>query len=367
MRRPRAAETSAKSFAKRAGWSRSPGRLLCALAAGAALALGASACSTAPSAASVNSVGINQAALNARLKALASSKGYVSALDRQGASQGFTVAGDASHTYSNQWVAGVLSQMIVTSAVHQYLAAHHRLPGSRMLAAAGAVDRAEYGSLWRTFPASFRRAQVQSDAEHAEIEPISVPASTLATVYHDNLKYFYTRVCTRQVAFSVKGSGGTVDFAASRRAAAGAAATFERTHRIGGSVICYSPSSLESQPASVADTVLGLAVDHASSPQRTGYGYRVIAVTSRNLLPLGADVARALSVALSASSSAPDAALDRIVSHANVQVNPQYGRWHAPSSTSGPGVIPPSLPSAGSSSAGSSSSGSSSGAGSSAG
>lgn len=337
-------------------------RLIASLAACGALALGASACSAAPYAATVNSVSINQAALNARLKTLASSKSYVRALDRLGASRGFTVTGDAAHTYNNQWVDGVLTQMIVDSAIHQYLAAHHHLPGRRMLEAARAVDEAQYGSLWLTFPASFRRSQVQSDAEHAEVEPVSVPRSTLLSVYHHNLKYFYTRVCIRQVAFAVRTASGAPNYAASRRAALAAQASFDRTHRIGGSAICYSPATLERQPASVVNTVLDLAVGKASSPQRTGYGYRIIALSSRRVLPLGSDVARALSVALSASRAAPDAAVNRILARTHVKVNPEYGTWHPPTSSSGPGVVPPSLPSAGSSSGGSpSGAGSSSG------
>jgi hypothetical protein len=320
-------------------------RLLAALAAVVALALVASACDSSPYAANVNSRTIRQTSLNAELRALASAPAYVTAVDQAAAQQGnsTTVVGSAPGTYNTTWVTGVLENMVVASALHQHLVATNNLPGPDMLAAARSVDAARYGVIWYQFPASLRDTQTQRDAEHAMVETTSVDATTLARTYQANQKYFFTQVCTHQIAITATNPDGSVNYPDSLAQATDAVGRINTgIGGAGGAVVCYTQPQLETQPVSFITTVMGLAPGRAAAPIKTSFGYQVIAVDSRNLLGLTPAVQRALSVALSAGQ-VTDTPLIRLLTAAHVSINPQYGLW-SPKTV---GISPPAVPTAG--------------------
>jgi hypothetical protein len=322
-----------------------PIRLLAATAAVVAVALGASACDSSPYAASINSHTIKQTALNAELQTLASTPAYVSAVDQSAQQQGnsTTVAGSAPGTYNTTWVTSVLDNMIVGSALHQRLATTGSLPGPDWLAAARSVDEARYGTIWFQFPATYRDTQVQRDADHAMIEPTSVDLATLTSAYRQYQKYFFSRVCTRQIAVTASNPDGSVDYTNSLAKAIDTVGRVDNgISGAGGVVVCYGQPQLESQPLSFINTVMGLAPGQAAAPIRTSYGYQVLAVDSRAQLGLTPAVRRALSVALS-EGRVTDTPLIRLLTAAHVSINPQFGQW----SPKYLGVSPPAVPSAG--------------------
>lgn len=325
------------------------GPFLVALAA-LVVASGTAGCDASPYAARVGPVVIKEAQLDADLAAQSSNAAYVAAFDRANGSSGVTVAGDAPGTYSSRFVANVLTELVYAAVIREHLVAARRMPGPGLLAAARAVDSAVFGDIWEGFPASFRDQQAEIDAEHALIEPTSISRSILRKVYEAHRQYFFSRVCVREVAVSVTNQAGKVDYAASLEKASSLQAAIDLGTRspsgAGGQLACYSQARFEQLPAAVRDAVIGLPVGHAAKPRRARYGYEVLAVQSRRRIRFGADVARALSVAIRESRGSPDPALARLLRAAHVQVDPAYGTWVPATSTSPGYVQPPSAPSA---------------------
>jgi hypothetical protein len=310
------------------------------------------ACDSSPYAASVNSETIKQAAFNDELHSLASTPGYVQAVDSEGASQGYTVAGTSPGTYNNLWVALVLTDMISATVVRQQLVATGGLPGPSQTDAARSVNQARYGPVWGEFSSAYREVLVERDANHNMIEQTTVPVDTIRQAYQQNQQYFFSQVCARRIAVSVLKPDGTVDQAASLSQAKEVQAQYNATHQVtngaatqGGSVTCYDAAQLYNQPAGFVSTVLGLAPGMAAAPQPADYGYDVVAVDSRQTIPFDSDVQRALSVAIAAAQGQPDPALTGLLTKARIKVNPLYGTWSAGSASAAPGVKPPSGPS----------------------
>ncbi|MHB1533752.1 MAG: hypothetical protein ACYC1D_03910 [Acidimicrobiales bacterium] len=327
-------------------------RLLAGVAAAVAISILAAACNTSPFAARINSVVIPQTALNTLLRQLAASPAYVADVASQSQGQ-LSVTGSSPGAYGSAWVDDVLAQMIAASAVHQYLAQRHELPDAAALAAARAVQALAYGAAWYQFPAAYRDADVQAAADENQVAPTSSNASQIRAAYQQHLAYFFTRVCTRQIAVSVDDAAGRVDLAASlaraeqlvhRYDVVGAAAVHTVPGISGGSLACYSQAQLESQPVAFIETVMALAPGHAAAPQRRPYGYAVVTVDSRQIQPFDAAVQRALSVAIAQATnqaSGIETRLVRILARAHVQVNPQYGTWSPASAAGGPRIVPP--------------------------
>ncbi|MDQ2754134.1 MAG: hypothetical protein M3R71_01140 [Actinomycetota bacterium] len=306
-------------------------RLLSGVAVTAVVSLAAAACSASPYAAVIDGRTISQTTLQGELRSLAGNQAYVKAVDQQGSSAQVQVLGDAPGSYSNSWVSYVLTQMIAATAIHQHLAAIGQTPPPAYYDAARSVDEAGYGAEWTQFPVSYRNTVVQRDAERAVVEPTASNVATLRTVYDTNRKYFFTRVCTRQV-----------DVSQPLPTASGAISTVDPGS--GGAVSCYSAADLENQPAAFVNTVMGLAPGQAAAPVKTSYGYQVLSVVSRDEEGFTPAVQRLLSVALASSAGTPDSAVARIVAAAHVKVNPAYGTWNPASATSNFGVQPPPLP-----------------------
>jgi hypothetical protein len=305
-------------------------RRLAAVAAALALALAAGACDTSPVAASVNGQQIKQTALNLQVRLQTANKAYVARIDQNAAANAgnISVTGDAPGTYSTRFVAGVLTGMIQSAAVHQRLASTGRLPGSAQLAAARALDQALFGSTWFGFPQAFRDQQVEQDAEHAQIEPDPTNVSSLQSAYGQVRPYLFSQVCTRTIAVTVRAADGSVDFPASLAAARTVVARFGLSpDSVGGDVACYDGAGLESQGAAFFNQVLVLAPGHAAAPQRTSFGYQVVAVDSRRTLPLDDAVRRAIALAIAQLQASADPAVTSLARSARVTVDPAYGTW----------------------------------------
>ncbi|MGI8493580.1 MAG: hypothetical protein ACR2NJ_12675 [Acidimicrobiales bacterium] len=327
-------------------------------ACGLAAVLAVSACDASPYAAVVNSHVISQSEFNTELRYLASNRGYVAAVDQQGASSQsqVQVEGDAPGTYSNSWVSYVLTQTIEADAVHQYLLAQHKAPSDAQVAAARAVNEIKYGPLWTAFPAKYRDTIVTRDSERAVLEPLgSANPTQLESLYKSNRKYFFTQVCVKEV--DVTGSLAQARQVADQLTTTAAPTTAPPTTTpptattppttaptSGGAVTCYSQADLENQPRSLVSTIMGLAPGMAAPPAKTTFGYKVLAVVSRDDVSYSDDVKQALSVAVSQATGTPDVALAVVLAKTKIRVNPLYGTWHYGSSAATSGVQPPPTP-----------------------
>ena len=326
-------------------------RALAGVAGAVALALTTTACNTSPVAASVNGSEIKETALNLLVRLQASNRPYVASIDRAAAanSGGVTVTGDAPGTYSTKFVSGVLSTMIQALAVHQHLAATGRLPGAEQLAAARSVDEALFGSVWLSFPQAFRDTQVAQDAEHAAIEPAPTNLAQLRSAYQSVSKYFFSQVCVRSISVAVTRPDGSLNDSASLGSADQIVNQYNLVHAdpslraalgrpAGGVVTCYDGLGLEKQGQAFFDQVLALAPGTAAKPQKTAFGYQVLAVDSRRPLPFDTATQKALALGIAQAQGASDPALGAVVGPAHVTVDPRYGTWDRSTGS----VTPPS-------------------------
>lgn len=302
-----------------------PRRLLAGAAVAVACTLAVSACDSSPVAVKVNSEQIKQTRVNAELRAYAENPAFVKAYEArsQGAS---TVQGESPSTYSSTFVAGVLNSLISSTALHQYLAAHDRLPGARQVAAARAWESAVQGDTWLGFSSTFRDQLGEDLADESQLVKVTQTDATLRAAVRDHAGYLFTLVCVRQVGFTVGGPDGKPDYAASLRDAR--AATAGGRQLTGGVVTCYSPPRLEDQGNPLYSEVVNAKVDQPIAPHRTRFGYQVIEVTHRNALPFDQAMRKVTALATQQKTGqAADTQVQRLVSKASVWLNPQYGTW----------------------------------------
>lgn len=312
-------------------------RILAGAAAAVVCGLITSACDTSPVAASVNGDQIKQTTLNAELRAISDNKAYVAYFDglQSNQSQGVQIVGDASGTYGANFVAQTLTGVIQASVERQYLAAHHRLPNAGLVAALRGFEAATNQAKWPDFSASYRDELAQRLAYLAEFVPVSSNTADLRATATDASTYLYSRVCVRQIGFSVDNADGTVDYRAALAKARGVVEQHKRSRLAGGRsvrggvVTCYRPAQLEAQGGSFYQTVLHLGVNRITPPIRTPFGYQLDMVTSRAHLPFDASLARAASLVLASNqqSGLSLPGLSAILARAKVHLNPQYGTW----------------------------------------
>jgi hypothetical protein len=339
---------------------RRPFRCLISALAAVAAAGALAACDTSPYAATVNGVTIPQTALNREIASSDASPAYVGLVEgiyQQATGANVTFAGVGTDTHSTQWAALALNNLVQAAIIHQAVVARGLQPGTAMLDAARGVLEAEMSPTgFAAVPAAYRDELVQRVAEHAELEQPGADAAQLQQVYQQYRADFYSRVCVRQISVSVAGTNGSVDLPASQSAAtrivsaydSGGSAAVNRLAAgeiTGGTVNCLSQADLEAQPASFITTVMALAPGRAAAPQRTSFGYNVVAVLSRTTEPFGGDVARALEAVILQREPFVDSAVVGLTERAEVRVNPAFGSWSdGHQGRSVPSVVPPAAP-----------------------
>lgn len=326
----RAAHSSRVPRARRAF---RPRRFLAASALLLAGALVASACDSSPFGVVVNGERIHQTAINEALRGFSSSPTFVKAYEKQAQEAAqqegqtnavTTVQGAVPGTYSTAFAAEVLDDLIQKTALRQYLAAHHRLPNQQLLTATRGWEAATQGQAWLEFSASFRDQQTE---ENAILSSFAQPPAGVAfgAAMREFAGYLFSRVCVRQVGFTVSGPGGQPDFAKSLTEAKAAASDGTLT---GGVVTCYTLASLEREGNPLFHTVVTSDPGKPSAPQRTKFGYRVLEITQRQELPLNEAMKKVITALLQSQSATPLTPLQQqIVSSATVRLNPQYGTW----------------------------------------
>lgn len=331
-----------------------PFRVLAGVLA-AAIAGGAlTACDTSPYAATVNGTVIKQTALNQELSYSDASPAYldlVETIQQQTTGSATPPAGQGSGTHSKAWVDLQLTQLVQAAIVHQALVAQHKLPGQAMLGAARGVLEAELTpSGVSSMPTAYRDQLVQRLAEHAEIEQPGSNTAQMQQIYNQYKADFYTQVCVRQMSVTVLSPSGSIDFAASSSKASQIVSQINATHNVsgaasqsgGGAVACYTQAQMQDLSPKFITTVMGLAPGTAAKPQKTGAGYDVIAVTSRNSEAFSSEVARALFAAVIKPSA--DTAMLALDARAHVKVSRDYGTWNPGGHGATPGVVPPAVP-----------------------
>jgi hypothetical protein len=161
--------------------------------------------------------------------------------------------------------------------------------------------------------------------------------------YKQNLPSFWSQVCLTSIDVSVPGPNGTIDMTASQKQAEAVAAELTAasaggaTPTVGnGARYCLSPEQWIVEPAAFRQVVYGLAPGKAGMVAQS-WGYEVVQVRSRTLIPFNSQVASVIGVvALGAGPTAytwpvqgdvSGTGLTRILKAADVKVDPAYGSW----------------------------------------
>jgi hypothetical protein len=324
---------------------------------GGVLGASLSACSSSPPAATVNGQVISQPELSHYLQGWASSPAYVVSFDHaskaqsaQYAAQGetvpaFTVTGTGSGpgNFGLPWSTGKLTELVTGVAVHQYLESRHEAPSYLEVSAAWASEQADLPQVWPQLPAALRTSVTQESADLALVQTKPPTLRTAEQFYKSNLSSFWSQVCLTALDSSVSGPNGTVDMAASRKqaetivsqisaATSGAAASSVAV----GARYCLSPEQLIEEAPAFRQQVNALAPGKAGIVPQS-WGYEVVLVRSRTIIPFNAQVASVIGVvALGAGTNTfswpvqgdtSDSGLIKILKAANVKVDPAFGSW----------------------------------------
>lgn len=361
-------------------------RALLLLALALALVLVGAACSRTAfpttAAATVDGRGITEQALLDNLEALAGTDEVRRAIE----SQGVSVYGPTRGTYDVGFAGQVLSAMIIDELVAQELEAQGVQPTDEDRAAAERQYEEGFATLAGVLPEDFRTRQIEALANRAALgrllaagQPQGPPTQEeIRAYYDDNIDEITDRAegdfaCTSHILIAFTdpaGQGGaptepTPEQEAAARAEADAVLARLRAGEDfaavatevsddpgsasqGGDLGCNPPGS--GFVAAFEDAVYAQPVGVVGEPVRTTFGYHLILVRSRGVLPFEEvedDIARILE---QERAGGPEAALGawlrEATASAEVTVDPRWGRWDPEEGSVVPpdGATPASLP-----------------------
>lgn len=314
--------------------------------AGAAL----SGCATAPYAATVNGEPISEQQLAAQAREWASSPAFVRVQDSEFASQAAqalqsgqtnvpteSVEGNGTGTgvYGMYWTTVELTIMITSTALRQYLAAHHELPSPQQVAAAWSAEWAEDPVVWSQVGPKARASGATYDAERAQLVK-ALDAKADQQFYSSHRQYFWTSVCLLSDDVALSSSNGSLERAASKVEAEKVASALAAhpssppPEVANGSHFCQTPEQLIEQPSAFQAAVQGLAPGRVTVLAEP-WGYEVVQVTSRAEIPYSSAIAGDIEVVTSEGGAQGEpnsqTKIIDILKRANVKVNPAFGTW----------------------------------------
>lgn len=228
-------------------------------------------------------------------------------------------------------------------AVHQYLEGRHEAPSYLEFSAAWASEEADLPQVWPQLPAAVRTSVAQESADLALVQTKPPSLRTAEQFYKANLSSLWSQVCLTTLDSSIAGPNGTVDMTASLKQAEKTAS--QLTAATSGATVpsvavgaryCLSPEQLIEQSPVFRQQVNALAPGKAGVVPQS-WGYEVVLVRSRTIIPFNAQVATVIGVvALGAGTDTyswpvqgdtSDTGLIKILKAASVRVDPAFGSW----------------------------------------
>jgi hypothetical protein len=335
-----------------------------AVAMAALLAGALSACSTAPPAAIVNGQAISVPQLDRWLQGWASSAAYNKAEDAVFYAQAeqsyeagntspnlYTVvartgAGTGPDVFGTFWAAIELSNLITALAVHEHLEHLGEAPTAVELDAAWQAEYSANPALWGQLSPTLRLSGAEQDADRALVNGPVAKSSTDAAFYKKYKAHFWSQVCVATANVTVPGPGGGVDMAASLKEADQVASELSghpspgAAPVTGGGRFCDSPAKFI-EMSSNFQTQVGAAPVGQATVLTEKYGYEVVEVRSRTVIPYNKETAADIDIVATGGGSQNPPTGDKtvidILAASDVKVNPAYGTW---SSVDVPGCAP---------------------------
>ncbi|MFZ1062982.1 MAG: hypothetical protein WAN30_05865 [Acidimicrobiales bacterium] len=324
--------------------------------------------STSTSAVSVNGTGVSNSTFLAELSAIATTPAlqcYLDALSHTSLGPGAgadTVTTSTAATWANLRIEGISVDNYVKSTFHY-------TPSAKALAQAEtslegelteAASSAQYtcpssaAQALAAMPAEMRRAEVREQATSTFLvskldTTIPLTAASIKTYYSNHVSQYDT-IC---VSIALVSPAQLSAFSAAQSQGESVAALAEKfsqdpSAKQGGAYGCYGPtsSSFDSVRADVASTKLN---DFSSTPQYINDNGSEMALyvapTKETVTPFAQAESAVISDIQSLNSTQAASLEENILEAAAVGVNSAFGRWGETSSTSGPSVFVPALPS----------------------
>jgi hypothetical protein len=251
--------------------------------------------------------------------------------------------GSGPGNFGLPWTTGRLTQLVTGLAVAQYLQSKGEEASELEHSAAWASEEATAPQVWPQLPQQLRSSVANEGADLALVQSKPPSLTTAAQFYKANLSSFWSQVCVTSIDVSVPGSDGSTDMAASQKQAQAVATELTAAANGGtpptvgnGARYCLTPEQLIVQPPVFRQEVYALQPGKAGLVSQA-WGYEVVQVRSRTLIPFNAQVASVIGVVALGAGSAPyswpvqgdagDTGLSKILKAADVKVDPTFGSW----------------------------------------
>lgn len=353
---------------------RSTRAALAVLAAVVLLSVGLSSCSsTVGYAAIVNGTVISQSTVNHLLAEIASNKNYL----KQDVEQGDPpVMGTTAGSYNPAYVSSVLLQELIQQAlIHHVVAAAKALPTASQISSTKSEVSPEFVSqdypsgTFGGFPSSYQQLLESQQADidaFVKVETRSLSAAAMTEYYKAHLTAYANEWCVRYIAIADKASSGQTDNKASLADAQRIKGLIDAGGNFAALANEYSEANQGSNNGGVltgsapdgclttndlnnlgnmpfVDAVLSLPTNVVSSPVSLPTGYALVEVTSRVIEALDGTVTMDIRERLAGQQ------YNRLIAAAKVKVNPEFGSFSNKLGSSGEiiGMVPPAVPSLG--------------------
>lgn len=337
-------------------------RRLAIIAALVGLALGASACTTSPTAATVGGSVITQATLDGQLSELATSADAACVFATEFGLSGATVAGAGQGTVTTQAATVELDNLVLGRLLSEALARRHVTLTTSDLSSAradltaavaaslssdsqsGAVPPACAGltanpvaGLPRTFDSQIDRFLALQEQFEASVGHVDVSSAGVARYYAQH-QVAYREACLDVVVadsqVAAQGVRASVAHGESFAAAAVGPGADTQVTPSGGQLPCELQSELPStfgsaDAADIAKAAPGtlLAPMPLADPSTGATYWLVVKVASASEAPLSSVASSIRQQLLSSADGAAQTALEHLVRDTPVTVDPRYGTW----------------------------------------
>jgi foldase protein PrsA len=318
---------------------------LVASVVGLALLATAACGSVAPYAAKVDGARISEDTLVDELRSIAANEDYLTLVEERQ-----PVRGTGQGTFDSAFTALALTRQIYYTLIATELDRRKLSVGDSDLTAAKAlvVQQLNGEEVFNKFPKSYQDELVRRQAE-LDLLALSVnelgPPDQAARAYYDNNKDSFSQACVAHILVADEGKANEIrgrlaageDFAALARAESIDTESKPR----GGDLGCDITPETPFVPEFIL-AVFTLPVGEVAAPLKTQFGFHLVKVSKRDVLPYEqvADLARAKLT--DAGQEKVLTVLQEAVQKARIEINPKYGSFRKTGGS--PGVVPPDAP-----------------------
>ena len=317
-------------------------RAVVASVVGVVLVATAACGSVAPYAARVDGARISEDTLVGELRSIAANEDYLKLVEERQ-----PVRGSGQGTFDSAFTALALTRQIYYTLIATELDRRKLAVGDRDLTAAKAlvVQQLNGEDVFNKFPRSYQDELVRRQAE-LDLLSLSVnelgPPEQAARAYYDNNKDDFSQACVSHILVADEGKANELKgrlAAGEDFAAIASAETIDTESKPrGGDLGCDITPDTSFVPEFLL-AVFTQPVGEVGAPLKTQFGFHLVKVTKRDLLPYEqvADLARA-----KVSEAGQDKVLvllQEALQNAKIEVNPKYGSFRKVGDS--PRVVPP--------------------------